>query len=291
MGDIDFFYDSPYRAELYDLQWNSPNLPDMDVYWKGFADLLAQHGKSIPQNRPFTLLDVGTGTGRILLGLLKKAAATSLDTSTAKFIGMDNAPPMLDLAVKNAAKEQIIPPVTWVVGSATALHELSPIRQQGITVDLLIFSFSSICHLRENGELKQFFESCTKVLTPGTGRAYISFVDGLLQRPGTDVASEFPPFGDPVEIRSLAYPGVWYREENDAGKFKGDILFMTNRMKVFKKLPEGGEEVLESHSGCHQLRRFSEAEVLEALESVGLRIVDTLRSDMMETYLVLQLPE
>lgn len=288
MTDIDFFYNSAYRAELYDLQWNSPDLPDMSIYWKGFADLLTMHKKTGPSDRPFTTLDVGTGTGRVLLGLLKKAGAASMDLSAAKFIGMDNAQHMLDLAKKNAAREPYISPVAWVLGSALALHELPALQKGGNTIDLLILSFSSISHFRENGEIEQFFESCVKVLTPTTGRAYISFVDDLLVRPGSGTPSQFPPFGDPIEIESRAFPGIWYREENDTGEFKGDLLFMTNKMEVFKKLPDGREEVLESHTDCHQLRHFSESHVLGALGRAGLRVMETLTSDMMETYLVLQ---
>lgn len=91
-----------------------------------------------------------------------------------------------------------------------------------------------------------------------------------------------------MEIESLAYPGIWYREEADTGEFKGDILFMMNRMQIVRKVPDGREEVLESHSDCHQLRHFTEPHVLEALGIPGLRVMETLASDMMETYLVLQ---
>lgn len=132
MTDIDFFYNSAYRAELYDLQWNSPEVPDMSMYWKGFADLLAIHQHKIPSDRPFTVLDVGTGTGCVLLGLLKKATAASLELSDTEFIGMDNAQHMLDLAKKNAVKEHYISPVTWVLGSAIALQNCLPSSKMGI---------------------------------------------------------------------------------------------------------------------------------------------------------------
>ena len=272
------FYDSPYMAELYELRWSLPDLPDMDVYWKAFTDLLSQH-KQTAVNRPFTLLDIGTGTGRVVLGLLKRAAETSVDTGNTELIGLDNEQNMLNLAAKLESRTSgISPPVIWTLGTSLALDELPLLQQAGKdkTIDLALYPYGSICHLKGDGELEQFFSQVAKVLTPGTGQAYISFVDFHLERPGEDLKSKFNNDKDSIpqaEIPSVEYPGIWYRNEFLSSKYEGRLCVTGEKVQVVKRKDDGREEEIQNHSDEIRLRVFSEEEALGAIEAAGLRVV------------------
>lgn len=269
------FYDSPYMAELYELRWSKPELPDMDVYFKGFTDLLSQHRQTIC--RPFTLLDVGTGTGRVVLGLLRRAAAASLDTSNAELIGMDNEQNMLDMAARLESKtSEISPSVTWTLGAAQTLDELPPLQQAGKnkTVDLILFPYGSVCLLKEDGELEQFFSQVAKVLTPGTGRAYVSFVDSFFTRPGDKLEAQDMTMPPPIDIQSIEFPGVWYRNQMISAKYEGNLFILGEKVQILKRGDDGHEEEVRSHVDEHQLRVFTQAHVLGAIEVAGMRIVD-----------------
>lgn len=97
------YYDSPYMVEFYNLKWGKPSMPDMGIYWEIFTDAVTQHREAAP-DKPFSILDVGTGAGRVPIGLLQRAAAASFDTRNIRMIGLDNAQHMLDLAAKLESK-------------------------------------------------------------------------------------------------------------------------------------------------------------------------------------------
>ncbi|EFE30653.1 uncharacterized protein ARB_02575 [Trichophyton benhamiae CBS 112371] len=61
------YYDSPYMVEFYNLKWGKPSMPDMGIYWKIFTDAVTQHREAAP-DKPFSVLDVGTGAGRVPIG-------------------------------------------------------------------------------------------------------------------------------------------------------------------------------------------------------------------------------
>ncbi|DAA73852.1 TPA_exp: Uncharacterized protein A8136_4055 [Trichophyton benhamiae CBS 112371] len=148
------YYDSPYMVEFYNLKWGKPSMPDMGIYWKIFTDAVTQHREAAP-DKPFSVLDVGTGAGRVPIGLLQRAAAASFDTRNA--LALDELPTLLPLSDKH------------------------------ITIDLLVFAFNSVCHMERDGELAQFFLQVSKVLTPGTGRACVGLADWFLLNPGEDM--------------------------------------------------------------------------------------------------------
>lgn len=285
------FYDSPYMAELYELRWCQPDLPDMDIYWKAFTDLLSQH-KQTATARPFTLLDIGAGTGRVVLGLLKRAAEASVDTSNTELIGLDNEPNMLDLAAKLESRSRgISPPVTWSLGTSLALDELPSLQQagRGKTIDLAIFAYGSVCHLKGDGELEQFFLQLAKVLTPGTGRAYVSLVDILFTRLGAGPKSnsENAYTIPPVEIPSVEYPGIWYRNEMTPSTYQGHLCITGEKLQVVKREKDGREEEVHCLSDELQLRVFSEEQVLGAIKAAGLRVVKVDKVDV-DYFFVLQ---
>ncbi|KAK5690294.1 hypothetical protein LTS12_028817 [Elasticomyces elasticus] len=257
----------------------------MDVYWKAFTDLLFQH-KQTATTCPFTLLDIGAKTGRVVLGLLKRAAETSLDTSNTELIGLDNEPNMLELAAKLESRSSgISPPVTWSLGTSLALDELPSLQQAGKdrTVDLAMLLTAG------DGELEQFFLQLAKVLTPGTGRAYVSLVDIFFTRlgAGSKSNSENTYTIPPVEIPSVEYPGIWYRNEMTPSTYQGHLCIIGEKLQVVKREKDGREEEVHCLSDELQLRVFSEEQVLGAIKAAGLQVVKVDKVDM-DYFFVLQ---
>lgn len=274
-------YGSPYMAEFYELRYaRDRGLHDVEqVYWPVFKDMYTNRG----QQAQFTFLDVGTGSGRAVFGLLNKAVSESFEiaSGSAQLIGMDIEQHMLDYARKEAQKYPGTYPVTWALGSALELEKLPPLADQHRTVDLLIFTYGSIVHLKNNGDLEQFLDQLSRTLTPGTGRAYISFYGRYLVPHG----QEMPSADDLLscssahlrntELKSVEWPDIHYRMETAKASMETNIYGADLKLQVVRADPvTGGETVLESSDVQLRLRVYTEDHVCAASKDAGLRIVD-----------------
>ncbi|KAF3481934.1 uncharacterized protein GIQ15_04693 [Arthroderma uncinatum] len=278
--EVSSYCGSPYLAELYELQWARPNMPDVELYTKVLIDAVSKH-REAASDRQFTFLEIGTGSGRVMLGILKRLAAASFNTSNIEMIGLDYMQVMLDLAVKLESKESgLSPPVTWVLGDALAMEKLpvlSPRAGKDVTVDLLLFPFSSIVHMVEDGQLEQLFLQIGKVLTPGTGRAYISLLNWFFIRPGDDLKARvetevLPP---PTDVQSEEFPGIRYYSETKKSEYMGKQVAYRADVQIFKREDDGQEKEIESYRIKQTLRWFSEAAIMAAIEAAGLKLLET----------------
>ncbi|EGD91830.1 hypothetical protein H112_00431 [Trichophyton rubrum D6] len=270
------FYSSPYLAELYELQWAGPNMTDVELYAKAFMDAVTKNRT----NHPVTFLELGTGSGRVILGVLKRMAEASYDTSNIKMIGLDNSQNMLDMAAKMETKTKgISPPVTWTLGDALELDQLPiflPRADEHTTVDFLTFPLSSIVHMVEDGQLERLLQQIGKVLTPGTGRAYISLFNWFLIRPDDDLQARkddevLPP---PTGFPSAEFPSIQYHSEMKKSKYQGDLVIYRQEVQVFEQQDNCEKKEIERYYVTQTLRWFSENALLAAVEAAGLQVVE-----------------
>ncbi|EFR04099.1 hypothetical protein MGYG_07106 [Nannizzia gypsea CBS 118893] len=273
------FYSSPYLAELYELQWAGPNMTDVDFYARAFIDAVTKN-RTAGVTHPITFLELGTGSGRVTLGVMKRMAKVSFDTSNIKMIGLDNSKNMLDLAAKLESKTKGLSlPVTWVLGDMLALDQLpifSPQENKHATVDFLTFPLSSIVHMVEDGQLEKLLQQISNVLTPETGRAYISLFNWFLIRPDDDLQARkddetMPP---PTDLQSAEFPRIRYCSEMKKSEYKGDLVIYRQEVQVFEQRDNCEEKEIERYHVRQTLRWFSESALLAAVEAAGLRVVE-----------------
>ncbi|CAG8282780.1 unnamed protein product [Penicillium olsonii] len=264
-------YSSPYLVDYYDLVApNSDSIDDASFYWRVYQELRSPLLK--PPREPFIIMDVGTGTGRVIQGLSNSAAVIGDDFFNTKVLGVDNAQHMLDKAAQNLDslfKEH----VSWILGSALDLE--SVMAQSGYDkVDLLIFSIGSISHLSEKGQPEKFLEQVSRVLRPGTGRAYVSIYDGSLLRKSEEIAFHQPE--GITEIKSQTFPNIMYREFNHRGDIQDKVKDVKFELQVVEQT-ELGDQVLETNNISMRMRQWEEDELVSMSSHAGLNFVEKAR--------------
>ena len=261
------YYGSEYLADYYESLWTGhPALKDVDVYW----EFCKRHLSSHSQSNPFTLLDVGTGTGRVIHALIEKATADpSIDISSTRFIGMDKSQFMLNLANKRRKRPQGFNEL-WLLGTATALDQLEPLVHPHPKIDVLIFAFSGINHLYMPREVDEFFSSVRKVLKPG-GLALVSVCTPLLDVTETHIEN---PFGEVKEVRSKSIEGTLYRERGIDQRIEGDLFINSMTIEVWRTNTDGSEQVIESNDYNIPLRLLTHEQLQTSISSSGLWLLD-----------------
>jgi SAM-dependent methyltransferase len=265
MNDL---YSSPYLVDYYDLVApKSDSIDDASFYWRVYQELNSPLLRA--PREPFIIMDVGTGTGRVIQGLLNNAAVIGDDISNTQILGVDNAQHMLDKAAQNLDplfKEH----VSWVLGSALDLENV--MAQCGYQkVDLLIFSIGSISHLSEQGQPERFLEQVSKVLRPDTGRAYVSIYDGSLLRKEEDIAFHQPE--GVTEIKSAAFPNITYRESDHRGEVQDKIKDVKFELQVVEKT-ELGDQIVETNNISMRMRQWEIDEIVHLASGTGVSFVE-----------------
>ncbi|KAJ5851691.1 uncharacterized protein N7529_011076 [Penicillium soppii] len=268
MNDL---YSSPYLVDYYDLVApKSDSIDDASLYWRVYQELNSPLLRA--PREPFIIMDVGTGTGRVIQGLLNNAAVIGDDISNTQILGVDNAQHMLDKAAQNLDplfKEH----VSWVLGSALDLENV--MAQCGYQkVDLLIFSIGSISHLSEQGQPERFLEQVSKVLRPDTGRAYVSIYDGSLLRKEEDIAFHQPE--GVTEIKSAAFPNITYRESDHRGEVQDKIKDVKFELQVVEKT-ELGDQIVETNNISMRMRQWEIDEIVHLASGTGVSFVEKAR--------------
>ncbi|CAG8411254.1 unnamed protein product [Penicillium salamii] len=270
-GTMNDLYSSPYLVDYYDLVApNSDSIDDASFYWRVYQELRSPLLK--PPREPFIIMDLGTGTGRVVQGLSNSAAMIGDNFFNTKVLGVDNAQHMLDKAAQNLDplfKEH----VSWILGSALDLE--SVMAQSGYDkVDLLIFSIGSISHLSEKDQPEKFLEQVSRVLAPGTGRAYISIYDGSLLQKSEQIAFHQPK--GVTEIRSHIFPNIMYREFNHRGDIQDKVKDVKFELQVVERT-ELGDQVLETNNISMKMRQWDEDELVSMSSGAGLSFVEKAR--------------
>ncbi|GAB1195876.1 hypothetical protein APSETT444_005141 [Aspergillus pseudonomiae] len=273
-------YDTVHAVDFYHSMTQIPGfLQDAAVYLDGYRKTLQLQ---TTKKRPFVVLDVCTGTGRVIRDLVAHLSEHDADLHATKFIGLDISRPMLD----QAAKLPLASPtadVTWIEGSALNLHEVPAFRDGVLKADLLIVAFSSISHFIEPGQVAQFLREVARVLQPGTGRAYISLRD----IPATFQSDMPPAEGDTnsTDLPSLVLPGITYRQIGNDVQVKDGVVYVVSNVQVMS----GKGDTLSTESATTAFRILGDDELRTLASSVGLDVVETVQAGE-ETYYVFQSP-
>jgi len=277
------YYDSAYLADYYESLWTEhPLLHDVEIYWRYLKSAVLSTQRS---GESFVLLDVGTGTGRVLNSLIAKISddpATPL--ATMRFIGMDKSSYMLARA-RNAKNVPSEADVSWFEGTATALQALDPFAGSAMKVNLLIFAFSGVNHLHLPEEIEQFFASVKQVLRPG-GLALVSVCEPLLDVRGSSI---FNPYGEIKEVRSKHLQGILYRERATGQKIDRDLFMNSLKTEVVQVGADGSEQVVERNNHDVPLKLLTREILHEIISKAGLQFVQEEES-MEEIIFVLEKP-
>ena len=280
------FYDSKYLAEYYDL-WTHANLEavelgsEAEIYLSALKEGLQSHETGF-----FLALDVGTGTGRVLINLANDSVKCGLDVSNTELIGVDKEQAMIDRATdvqRNTSSFSKFAHVSWSTGEATNLSLLPLLSSRQGQVDLLIFAVGSISHLKEANEPQEFFEQVAKLLRPGSGRAYIPIQSDLICQ---NSVSEFKLNKDTwAEVRvaqtfeSQLYGGVVYKQYPiHSATVDGYLKHDKYHFEVVRKDENGKEEVIENNEIEISLRIWEKPQLLEWAGQAGLGCVKTFQS-------------
>ncbi|KAJ5610823.1 hypothetical protein N7510_007542 [Penicillium lagena] len=261
-------YTSPYMAEFYDVYWKDffSTTQDCAIY----ANQLQSVRDQTPSGSPLLVLDVCTGSGRIIEGLI----SSTQDENDRKihFIGLDIAEDMINRAVKlRLPASETAVTTSWVVGSAldlrTSLATIAPKQK----VDLITIAFGSISHFHEDGQPEQFLREVAQLLRQGTGRAAISFVSTFVS---PDVPICLPGETRTPEIPSKQFPGIYY-QETALEPSAGNCIYLDRReVTVIKADSEGNRKVLLKQEVNTPFRIFSEEKIHLMMKQAGLRIVE-----------------
>ena len=268
------YYNSAYLADAYESRYcTQRKIYDLDFYYSLFAKLLLDHQKRTP-NVPFVVLDIGTGTGRVLLGMMERAIDAGLDLSHVQLVGMDNSQHMLDVAVRNH-HSTALPPLTWCRGDALALRDLPMLRDPDARVDFVIFAYGGISHLTGEGDADRFLSGVSEILRPRVGRAVVSLAEMFVLAPGDDEKLRNTPPEAPVETRGLKFPNVVYRESVIKFDVQDQFCIRTRKLQSVLQSPGGSERVLEEKIDTMHYLLWTEAKYLDWVRTAGMELVDT----------------
>lgn len=269
---ITSLYETNYLAEYYDLVMVPKLTGDGPIYWDALWSM-----KDKRQGSVCRVMDVATGTGRVIRHLASRLEQSGDNSTNIKFIGLDLHQAMIDRAaampIDGLPKEQ----VSWIQGSAVDLEAALPASERPI--DLLIFSFSSISHLHEPGQVEQFFREASKILRPGTGRAMVSIHDDtLLNNPNPRVV--LIQTDEPTETPSKAFPNIVYRNVGKGYDVNGNVYTYKWTITVLDR-SDGQERVFETSV---QVRMWEADELPAIAVGQGLKNVDRIRGEHETVY-------
>lgn len=273
-------YHSPYRAEAWDLNCtHGPDyFQDAHIYWDAYNEMRSL--RKLSTGDMYTILDVGTGGGRILWEIGNRALESRFKPEETHFIGIDISEHMLERA-------RYLTPKT-LASQVSILHcsALDLKRATSTSVDLLIFGIGSISHLWEAGQCEKFLYEVAKVLRPDTGRAYISLLhdhdeDTTAAKEGSAQSSSLP-----LEIASEIFPNTVYRQEYGAPQIEGNVFHIQSTLTVVDKKLNGQELIMESDSATTTLRKLPEDELISMAQEAGLSLVDKVGRGAQTVYIL-----
>ncbi|KAJ6009295.1 hypothetical protein N7522_004311 [Penicillium canescens] len=274
-AEIDF-YDSPYLTENWDIISQGSEGYDSDVifYWNVFLEVKESSESHENPSVPLIVVDVGTGTGRVLKGLNRYAEQNNLPLPETEFIGIDISQHMLDRAAEETLSQ--VGSVSWICGSAIELSTLLESSSKPSKVDFVFSAVHSVGHLIHPGELEKFFADVAKLLRLHSGRACISiWKHYLLSTDDEEAKTQYNDIGSlPMVLASKKFPGVLYRNHYHGEELANDILASKTNVQVFRQHENGEEEIIESIPTVLRYKMFREPTLLRILESSGLEVLN-----------------
>ncbi|KAK6812309.1 hypothetical protein RU639_011845 [Aspergillus parasiticus] len=293
-------HDSAYLAEYYDLRAKADAMvlnaqDDAKIYISALKKQVESYYPLDHHGQHLIVLDVGTGTGRVLANLATDAVRDNIPLSNVEFIGVDEKPSMIHRAL---AVQQETPSMShvgridWLVGEALHLISAELLETHINQVDLLLSASGSASFLTRSGELLKFLAQAAALLRPRSGRFYLSVKRDLLS---TQSATESMGANETStglckreEFWSELYENIVYRQlPIERPTVDGSIKRALYQLQVIKLTNAGHEEVVEETHIESVQRIWKEPELLECFKEAGLECVETIQSSY-ETYYVLK---
>ena len=166
LASVSPFADEHY-TDFYDAHvakfWKPGHDSDIELMWEALQHLLSRNERASPVN----VVDMGTGTGRVIRGLLELARSKNIKKLDAKFYGIDPGPAMLQHAKKIVEADQEIreiAPVKWI--SSDALGFTTDVPAIRGSTDLMLFAGGGFQHLLSPGEILGFLREVSRDLCP-----------------------------------------------------------------------------------------------------------------------------
>jgi SAM-dependent methyltransferase len=294
-------YDSAYLAEYYDISTRiaQETVRDARFYTSALRGHLQAYSPLEHHGQPIVVLDVGTGTGRVLLNLAYETSRTHDNLNHVQFIGIDREPAMIHYALAMQQKYQImkrIGRIDWLVGEAVHMISMEILQNHIGRVDLIIFAAGSVSYLTGPDEPLKFFTQVAALLRPGSGRFYLSVRDDLISSRSITDDVLLPRNG-----KTLAWPGLHEQQVTPSALYAGVLYYQqpvedtviygplkTNRFRVqaIRRTGFGDDEILEDNLIETTLRVWNETEMLNWAEEAGLKCLETFH-EFDQTYYVL----
>ncbi|KAE8370764.1 hypothetical protein BDV27DRAFT_119018 [Aspergillus caelatus] len=291
---------SAYLAEYYDLQAKADvktlnAQDDAKIYLSALKKQVESYYPLDHHGEHLVVLDVCTGTGRVLANLATDGVRDNIPLSNVEFIGVDKEPSMIHRAL---AVQQETPSMShvgridWLVGEALHLISAELLETHINQVDLLLSAAGSVSLLTRPGELLRFLAQAAALLRPRSGRFYLSVRRDLLSTQSTtDPMSENATYTGLCERREFPsglYENIVYRQlPIGSPTVEGSIKKTPYQLQVIKWTKADHEEVIEeSHIESVQ-KIWEEPELLKCSKEAGLEFVETIHT-LHETYYVLK---
>jgi SAM-dependent methyltransferase len=289
-----YAYTNRYWPEFYDLwvkQLFGSDLEKYDAfYWNLVLPFLVQNNAQ--SNEPLRIVDVGTGTGRVIQGILSGLKKHDNPTgSQIHIIGVDHSQEMLNRAEQLLASEaRPLVEVSWLKTSAADLVDENPDLRGA--VDLITFAAGSIGHLTAEGEREAFLGQVAGALRKTgsslTGARPVAAISILAETDDSDQKQDDGvEFGGELRVRSLEWPILEYRKSattRTVDKSKGVVVedFSTEVVDV------ESETVVYAQDYSWSLKIFDQDAWEREVSRSGLRIAQKLGQGV-ETWYMLQL--
>jgi SAM-dependent methyltransferase len=296
-------YHNPDWAECYDL-WvrtifgNGP-AEDMPV----FETLLQNTLNKVEPNSSVSIVDLGTGSGRVLVGLqdvMRKHEGTKFEVW-----GLEPSSAMLERAKRfweeGIARyksmglwDKVRVEDHWVQCGASDFAD--HIVYQGDGVDLIIFAAGGIGHITSHADIRHFLENVKRVLHP-SGKAVISvLVDFIIEdqaaeiKPGKSTTqSHRKPTASlsvtekgqrPLRIPSMDFPGLVYVKHPTTESISGNIKTESFKLDV----EDESGKILRSHELSWDETFFDPKAWDRAVSESGLCITELEKGQVQNWY-------
>jgi len=270
-------YDSPYRAELYDIGFAQEDsfASDGAVYWEAYREMRTNAPR---HNSPYFVLDVGTGTGRIIRGLLDRSKNEKSSDET-RFLGIDNSPHMLErarAAVASTDQDHISYQLASALDLKSAVSDSS--------VDLLLMAVGTISHFSKPGEAECLLEQVSQVLRPDSGRAYISVLH--MCQSSTFENQPTPSEEQPwvVNQTSLSNPRIQYRQTYHTFHREGNVSNISSTLEVYDQTDPNAHRILHQDKSTAICRLWEDDELIRLAPTASLSHVKTIVRDNEHIY-------
>jgi ubiquinone/menaquinone biosynthesis C-methylase UbiE len=301
-----YAYTSPYWAECYDMWVEDIVGPtalakDDDFFFSLLSPFLPNISS---KQEPLRVVDMATGTGRVIRGLLRNLEShaqkkTPLENQDRIEIwGIDHSQAMIEGA-KSLLENKLQPSTTVKWRNTTAANFVDENPQLHKAVDLIIFAAGSIGHLTAPGERKRFLQQVVKALRKtdhsrtNHSVAAISILkeEVSLNSTGQDIPDLQVSQASEMRKTSQRWPHLEYHKSPITTLRNEDRLVDSFKLSVIETATE---KIISQETHSWSLKLFNEDEWERELAGCGLNIRDKIetKSKMAsETWYLLYLTE